>query len=73
MLLMSANRSGLQAMVNMCETYAKVMKLKFSTNVDPVKSKTKCVAFSTVKILKERLESIILNGDPLPWVDRINN
>ena len=73
LLLMSASRSGLQAMVNLCETYAKVMKLKFSTNVDPVKSKTKCLAFSKVKNLKERLAPIILNGNPLPWVDRVKH
>ena len=41
LLLLSASRSGLQAMVRICETFAKEMKLKFSTNVDPVKSKTK--------------------------------
>ena len=57
----------------MCESFAKSMKLKFSTNVDPVKSKTKCVVFSKVKNLKDRLAPIILNGDPLPWVDRVKH
>ena len=52
LLLLSASRSGLQAMVKLCEGFAKLMKLKFSTNVDPVKSKTKCVVFSKVKNLK---------------------
>ena len=50
------------------------MRLKFSTHEDPVKSKTKCVAFSKVKNLKYKLAQIILNGDPLlPWVDRVKN
>ena len=73
LLLLSASRTGLQAMVKMCESFAKSMKLKFSTNVDPVKSKTKCVVFSKVKNLKDRLAPIILNGDPLPWVDRVKH
>ena len=42
LLLLSARRSGLQAMVNTCESFAKAMRLKFSTHEDPVKSKTKC-------------------------------
>ena len=73
LLLLSASRSGLQAMVNTCEKFARAMRLKFSTHEDPVKSKTKCVAFSKVKNLKDKLAPIILNGDPLPWVDRVKH
>ena len=73
LLLLSASRSGLQAMVSICERFAKVRKLKFSTNVDPVKSKTKCVVFSKVKKARENVAPIILNGDPLPWVDRVKH
>ena len=73
LLLLSASRSGLQAMVRICEGYAKDMRLKFSTNVDPVKSKTKCLVFSKVKNLKDKLAPIILNGNPLPWVDRVKH
>ena len=40
--------------------------LKFSTNPDPVKSKTKCIVFSKSK--PADLAPIMLNGDPLPWV-----
>ena len=73
LLLLSASRSGLQAMVKICERYAKAMKLKFSTNVDPDRSKTKCVVFSKIKNLKDKLAPIFLNGDPLPWVDRVKH
>ena len=45
LLLLSASRTGLQAMVSICEQFAKLRKLKFSTNEDPVKSKTKCLIF----------------------------
>ena len=46
LLLLSASRSGLQSMVNSCSVFMKKKKLKFSTNPDPAKSKTKCVIFS---------------------------
>ena len=46
LLLLSASRSGLQAMTRICENFAKLKHLKFSTNVDPNKSTTKCIVFS---------------------------
>ena len=69
LLLLSASRSGLQAMVTICEKFAKLRKLKFSTNVDPVKSKTKCIIFTKVKKARENVAPIILNGNPLAWVN----
>ena len=38
-LLLSASRSGLQAMVDLCHDFAAKKNLKFGTNPDPVKSK----------------------------------
>ena len=73
LLLLSASRSGLQAMVTICEKFAKLRKLKFSTNVDPVKSKTKCIIFTKVKKARENVAPIILNGDPLPWVSNVKH
>ena len=73
LLLMSASRSGLQAMVAICEQFAKNMKLKFSTDVDPKKSKTKCVIFTKVKNARKNVYPIMLNGDPLPWVDEVKH
>jgi hypothetical protein len=73
LLLMSASRSGLQAMVSICESFAKLRKLKFSTHVDPAKSKTKCVVFSKVKDDRNNVAPIILNGDPLPWVSSVKH
>ena len=52
LLLLSASRSGLQSMVTICERFAHSKSLQFSTNTDPVKSKTKCLIFSPR--LKER-------------------
>ena len=66
LLLLSASRSGLQSMVKLCEKFAKHKGLKFSTNVDSAKSKTKCIIFT--KGRSPTVEPIILNDDPLPWV-----
>ena len=48
-----------------CSEYAQEHNLKFSTNVNPVKSKTKCLAF-----LKNQrvIKPMTLCGDNLPWV-----
>ena len=73
LLLLSASRSGLQAMVTICEKFAKMRKLKFSTNANPIKSKTKCIIFAKGRAAKGNFAPIFLNGDPLPWVERVKH
>ena len=73
LLVLSASRSGLQAMVSVCEKFAKLRRLKFSTSPNPSKSKTKCVMFTKTRQDKDRVAPIILNGDPLPWVDSMKH
>ena len=65
-ILLSPSRMGLQAMMNICQKFAATHNLKFSTNRDPDKSKTKCIHFSRKR---QNLASITLNGDKLPWVE----
>ena len=69
LLLLSASRSGLQGMVDLCSRFMKQRGLKFSTNPIPMKSKTKCIVFSKKKTTE--ILPIKLNGDNLPWVDEI--
>ena len=65
--LMSPSMDGLQEMLKVCETYADTHNLKFSTNANPSKSKTKCMAY----MFKERdLREMVLCGNKLPWVDK---
>ena len=52
-------------MLKICEKYAKDHNLSFSTNANPVKSKTKCIAFGSP--LKD-LPAMKLCGNDLPWV-----
>ena len=62
--------SALQDILKTCEEFAASHNLKFSTDPDSVKCKTKCMAF----LKKPRdLPSMILCGNPLPWVDSLNN
>ena len=63
--LLAPSREALKNMLDTCEEYAQEHNLKFSTNVNPVKSKTKCLAF-----LKNQrvIKPMTLCGDNLPWV-----
>ena len=45
-ILLSARRTELQVMVNICQDYVSSGNLKFGTNKDPAKSKTKCIVFT---------------------------
>ena len=65
-LLLAPSRQALQEMLLTCELYAREHNLQFSTNVNPAKSKTKCLSF----LQKPRvLQKMQLNGVDLPWVD----
>ena len=67
-LLLAPSRQALQEMLETCENYAKEHNLQFSTNENPVKSKTKCLAY-----LKSQrsVPEMILNGTKLPWVNLV--
>ena len=73
LLIMSASRSRLQAMVQICEAFAKDYHLKFSTDPDPKKSKTKCLIFSKKKADRTGVAPIILNEMALPWVNEVKH
>ena len=47
--------------------------LKFSTDPDPVKSKTKCIIFSKKSKDLRNVAPVLLNGDPLPWVQQVKH
>ena len=68
--LLSPSIDGLQKMIDTCSAYAKIHNLSFSTDKDPKKSKTKCIAFQQTK---RDLRQINLNGELLPWVDSVKH
>ena len=56
-------------MLRTCEEFALSHNLKFSTDQDPQKCKTKTLAF----LKKDRcLPSLELCGNPLPWTKKYN-
>ena len=65
LLLLSPSVQGLQKLVDICENHAKENDLLFSTDPDPEKSKTKCLAFNCKN--RKSLSNIVLDGNPLPW------
>ena len=72
-MLISACKSGLQEMVKICEKFASKKNLKFSTNPDPSKSKTKGIIFSKHPVDTRTVPPVLLNGDPLPWVSQVKH
>jgi hypothetical protein len=61
------SRNALQDILKTCEEFAESHNLRFSTNPDPVKCKTKTLAF-----LQEPrpLPNMMQCGNPLPWTDK---
>ena len=69
-ILLSATRNGLQTMVDLSQRFVRKRNLKFGTDTNPRKSKTKCIIFSPRKVLSNP-KNIILQGNMLPWVDEV--
>ena len=64
-LLLAPSLDALQEIIGICEKYAATHYLRFSTDPNPNKCKTKCLAF----LQRDRpLPSMHLFGNPLPWV-----
>ena len=64
--VLAPSLSALQDILITCEEYAASHNLRFSTDPNPAKCKTKCIAFLTKA---RELPSLYLCGNPLPWVD----
>ena len=60
--------SALQGMLKIAEEFCSTHGLKFSTDPNPAKSKTKCISW----MKKQRpLPEMKLCGNSLPWVDKV--
>ena len=71
LILLSPSIQGLQSLVTICEEHAEETDLVFSTDSNPEKSKTMCIAFKSKS--QDNLASVKLNGDPLPWKEKVNH
>ena len=70
LLLISPSLNALKEMLSTCDEYAKEHNLQFSTNINPIKSKTKCMNFLKVN---RKIEDIELCSNKLPWVSKIKH
>ena len=71
--LLSASRGGLQAMVDLCANFVSDRNLTFGTNINPQKSKTKCIVFSKRSRINANVLNIRLNANELPWVPHVKH
>ena len=69
-ILLAPSLSALERMIFLAETYFTKHGLSFSTDADPRKSKTKCIAW----LREERtLPNLVLCGNQLPWVNQVTH
>ena len=69
LVLIAPTRHAMQQMLAVCEEFAGVYNIRFSTDDNPVKSKTKCI-FMVGKALNVRKPvPLKLCGKNLPWVE----
>ena len=71
--LLSASRTGLQVMINVSNEFASEMNLKFGTNIDPKKSKTKGIIFTKSRRTVNSIKELQLDGYSLPWVSQVDH
>ena len=71
-VLLTTNRQELQRMLTVCEEYGREHNLVFSTDPNPVKSKTKCVQFGHTSRCQYP-DPVFLDGKALPWVERVEH
>ena len=67
LLLLAPSRSAMETMLTICEAYAAQNNLEFSTDPDPMKSKSKCIYMQGHMILPRPI-NLKLYGVDLPWV-----
>ena len=67
-ILIAPCRSALQLMLKVCEDFALRNNLRYSSDPNPVKSKSKCIFMSGKSSTDSYPAPLVLNGQTLPWV-----
>ena len=71
LLLLAPTRETMSKMLSFCEDYASEHNLMFSTDIDPKKSKSKCIYICGKKgneLPANLPDQLVLYGKNLPWV-----
>jgi hypothetical protein len=69
LLIIAPTRGAMQQMLEVCENYAKNYNICFSTDPNPIKSKSKCIFMVGNRRNLPRPAPLILEGRELPWVE----
>ena len=69
LVLIAPSRHAMQLMLDVCEDYATRYNIKFSTDADPRKSKSKCIFMVGKSKNVAKPVPLQLCGQDLPWVD----
>ena len=69
LLLIAPSRGAMAKMLETCELYAEKHNLQFSTDTDPIKSKSKCIFMTGTRLRRTpKPANLCLYGVKLPWV-----
>ena len=69
LVLVAPTRHAMQLMLAVCEKYAEQYNIKFSTDINPNKSKSKCIYMVGNKREMPKPAPLQLCGKDLPWVE----
>ena len=69
LILLAPSRTAMAMMLEICDSYAASHNLEFSTDPDPVKSKSKCIFMCGSMRNVSYPAKVKLNGNDLPWVE----
>ena len=72
-LLLAPNRDAAQKMLGICESFAARSNIRFSTDADPSKTKSKAIYVigkGASKSKSKKPNPLLLCGKELPWVNR---
>ena len=69
LILLAPSRDGMQYMLDTCEKFATRNNLKFSTDPNPEKSKSKFIFMCGLAKRRAKPANLTLNGKELPWVE----
>ena len=72
-LLSAPSRSSMQSMLDLASSFAREVGLKFSTDPDPAKSKSKAIYVVGRQADLEKPATLILSGEHLPWVAHLGH
>ena len=74
LLLLAPNREAAQIMLKICEEFAEESNIKFSTDTDPTRSKSKVIYVTGTRVpTANKPAALILCNRPLPFVERADH